>query len=223
MNGQPAINQLISLRADNGQEYASRVEDVGDGCLTVARPLDLPAEHGLWVGCTVETTWHVSSGLCVLPCKLVGVRREGAVPLWDIDIVGNGWREQRRAFVRAAVMGTVALRWASADGTGHEATGVVADLSEAGVRCTSKSQSLVDHPPTDSPVELLLKTSGNSFELHADVLRVTEVSPTDGHPTAPPQWQIVLLFADQGKIADDLRRIVFNQQLLERNGRRATQ
>jgi hypothetical protein len=46
---------------------------------------------------------------------------------------------------------------------------------------------------------------------------VARVSPAD-HQLDAPHWQVVLVFIDPGRTADDLRRIVFNQQLRERNG-----
>jgi hypothetical protein len=194
------------------------VEDVDDRFLTVARPLDLPAEHDLQVGSAVMTTWWVSSGVWVLPCRLVEVRREGRVPLWDVEIVGEGRREQRRAFVRAAVTGPVSMRWSVTGQGEYRASGVIADLSEASLRLVSRDRAVADHAPVGGCIEVSLRTAGKSFELHAELLRVSPVSGLLQND-ASTQWQVVLRFTDPGKAADELRRIVFGQQLRDRNGR----
>jgi c-di-GMP-binding flagellar brake protein YcgR len=213
MSGLPAMNQLISLRTDNGQEFASRVEGVDDGQLSVARPLDLPAEHELRAGSKLMVAWHIPNGIWVLPCVLVQVYREGLLSLWAVEVSGEAWREQRRAFVRAAVMGTVSLIWTNREEE-FEASGVLADLSEASLRFTTGDEHLSRRAPAGTEVELTLRTPGNSFTLPAQVVRV---SPSDQRPDGP-RWQVVLVFINPGRIGDDIRRIVFNQQLRERNG-----
>jgi hypothetical protein len=208
------MNQLIALRTDAGHEFASRVEGVGDGVVTVARPLDLPAEHDMRPGSKLMVAWRIPNGIWVLPCQLTGVRREGMLSFWDVLVTGDPWREQRRAFVRAAVMGTVGLTWTARDDEKLEASGMLADLSEAGLRFISSDEKLIRRAPSGTEVEVELSTPGNAFTLQAQVVRV---NPSEQHPDVP-QWQVVLVFIDPGRTADDLRRIVFTQQLRERNG-----
>ena len=209
MSEMPAILQLIMLRDDLGQEFASRVEDVGDGMLTVARPLDLPAEHRFDVGSEVFTTWREPTGVEVRPGRLREVRREANVSLWDIELTGAGWREQRRSFVRAAVPGRVTVRWTAADGGAGVASGALLDLSEAGMRCMTTAAELVTVEAAGTPLKIELETAEKSFALVGEVLR--------GMPDREPgSWQLVVVFTDPGKAADDLRRIVFAQQLRDR-------
>lgn len=207
MSELPAILQLIMLRDDLGQEFASRVEDVGDGMLTVARPLDLPAEHRLDVGAEVFTTWREPTGVEVRPGLLREVRREANVALWDIELTGAGWREQRRSFVRAAVPGKVTVRW-TADG-GGVASGPLLDLSEAALRFSTTAAGLVDAEVARLQVRIELQTPEKNFELAGEVLRALP-------DRTPGACQLVVLFTDPGKAADELRRMVFAQQLRDR-------
>jgi hypothetical protein len=216
MNGLPATNQLITLRADTGQEFGSRVEGAGETMLTVARPLDLPVENDLRVGSRIMTAWNVENGVWVLPGQLSQTRREGVVPLWDITVIGDPWREQRRSYVRAAVMGTVALRGTSETLGGFEASAVIADLSEASVRCVTTDPALAAHSRTGTSLEISLQVGGSCFELQAEVARVI-ASDQPSQASELPQWQAVLVFVEPGRAADDLRRIVFTQQLRDRD------
>ena len=209
MSELPAIHQLVTLRDDLGQEFASRVEDADDGALTVARPLDLPVEHRLQVGAEVFTTWLLPTGIEVRPGRLTGVRKEGLVSLWDIELTEPGWREQRRSFVRAAVPGKVTLQWKSDEDVQRVARGLLLDLSEAGLRCTTSSEELGDEGRPRLPLRLTVETSEQKFELDGEILRV-------GPAREAGLWQVVALFTEPGKAADDLRRIVFAQQLRDR-------
>lgn len=209
MSGLPAILQLIMLRDDLGQEFASRIEDLGDGALTVARPLDLPAEHRFEVDSEVFVTWREPTGVEVRPGRLRDVRREANVSLWDIELTGAGWREQRRSFVRAAVPGKVTLRWAASDGSGGVASCPLLDLSEAALRCRTTVAELATAEAAGRGVRIELETPDKTFELTGEVLR----GVPDREPAA---WQLVVVFTDPGKAADELRRIVFAQQLRDR-------
>jgi c-di-GMP-binding flagellar brake protein YcgR len=218
MMGLPSVNQRIALRADTGDEFASRVEDVGGTRLTVARPLDLPAEHELRIGSEIMAAWHVDDGVHVLPCKVTRIRREGVVPLWDVEVMGEPWREQRRSFVRAAVMGRVAMHWTTIDEVEREATGLISDLSEAAVGFVSKDRVLETSAPAGITAEISIKTPGQHFELEGEIVRATALL-AQAPSTDPAQWQVVVRFSNPGRTADDIRRIVFNQQLRDRHGR----
>jgi c-di-GMP-binding flagellar brake protein YcgR len=217
VNGLPVINRRIALRAHSGAEFASRVEDVGDDWLTVARPLDLPPGERPRVGTEFTTTWQAENGIFGLTCRLAGVHRQGIVPLWDMDVVGRGWREQRRAYVRASVCGTARMKWAGEKGDERVVGGALIDLSEAGLRYVCRDADLAAHALVGSEVEVSFQTGGKEFELAASVLRVARSEVRTWHTGATP-WEIVTLFTDPGRAADDLRRIVFDQQLRARNG-----
>jgi c-di-GMP-binding flagellar brake protein YcgR len=220
MNGLPTINRRITLIAASGQEFASRVEDVGDNWLTVARPLDLPVGQQIAAGSGLMATWHAPNGICTLPCRLVTIRREGAVRLWDVDVAGQVWREQRRAYVRATATGMVQMRWSADedDETVLETSGALEDLSEAALRYRCRDRNLDAEALVGAKVSMSLHMRELSVDLPAEVVRVARtVMRVPSREPAP--WQIVLRYINPGRVADDLRRIVFREQLRERNGR----
>ncbi len=218
MDGLPALNRPITLIADSGDEFSSRVEDVGPDWLTVARPLEVPVDSRFLTDARFLTTWRADNGIHVLPCRLATARREGRIRLWDVDVVGEGWREQRRAFVRSPVPGTVAIRWPGVDGTECETTGPLEDLSEAALKfeCRDGSVSVPDLP--GRVVEVSMLTRGQQFHVTGEIVRVAP-APVRGRSLEVAPWHVVARFVDAGKVADDLRRIVFREQLRIRNGR----
>ncbi|SOD73943.1 hypothetical protein SAMN05892883_3133 [Jatrophihabitans sp. GAS493] len=218
MDARPVINQPIIIRADLGDEFSSRVEDMGDDWLTVAQPLDLPAEHAFVEGTEFMTTWQADNGLYVLPCELVTIHRDGAMHMWDVGITGEVRREQRRAYVRARARGTVTMSWRSRDKVSHEVTGALEDLSEASLRFMCRDRSVVDADFHGLKVKTLLETAEKEFNLSSEVLRV-ERSEVVEHSSETGPWSVYLIFSDHGKAADDIRQIVFREQLRERNGR----
>jgi c-di-GMP-binding flagellar brake protein YcgR len=228
MNGLPTINRRITLISASGQEFASRVEDVGEDWLTVARPFDLPIGQPIVAGSGLMATWHASNGICTMPCRLVTTRREGAVRLWDVNVAGQVWREQRRAYVRAAAIGMVSMRWSLGEPDEHagsqpsetefETSGALEDLSEAALRYRCRDRNLDAEALVGATVSMSLHMREISVDMPAEVVRVVRtIQRIPSREPAP--WQIVLRFVNPGRIADDLRRIVFREQLRERNGR----
>lgn len=220
MNGLPTINRPITLTSISGQEFASRVEDVGDDWLTVARPLDLPAGLPIENGSDLTASWKAPGGLCVMPCRLVSTRREGTIRLWDVNVAGRIWLEQRRAYVRTTATGAVAMRWSTDDESEREISGALEDLSEAALRFQCRDRDLDARALVGKPVEMTLRMRDDEFDLAAEVLRVARSVPSESD-RGPAPWQIVLVYTNPGRAADDLRRIVFREQLRERNCRSA--
>jgi len=243
MSGLPAMDQAITLRTDSGQDYPSRVESVRATSLTVLCPLDLHTEDRVVAGSTLLATWYVANGIWVLPCQLVAIRREHQAWLWDLDVVGSSWREQRRSFVREEIMGTVNLRWleshpdATADAqpsdSNRQAVGVIADISEAGLRCVTRDRVLAEHAQAGTKIDVLVKLPGRSLNLRAEITRISDRMPPSGRApsraTAAMQrseadagrWEVVLMFTDPGRVAEELRKVIYNFQLRTALGSRA--
>jgi c-di-GMP-binding flagellar brake protein YcgR len=217
MNGLPVLNRPITLIADFGQAFASRVEDVGEYWLTVAKPLDLPVEHPFLEGAEFMTTWKGHDGIYVLPCQLLNSRREGVVRLWDMGVVGQPWHEQRRAYVRARASGTVTMRWSLDGETEYESCGALEDLSEAALRFVCRDDRVLAQDVVGATVSVSLSTRYKSFELQGDIVRIARSAVSTKTRESGP-WDVVVRFTDPGKAADDLRRIVFREQLRDRNG-----
>jgi hypothetical protein len=213
----PVLSRPIGLRAASGAEYASRVEGVGEGWLTVASPRAITLGTMPDVGAEFDTIWAANNGICGLPCRLTDIRRQGVVPLWDLDVVGVGWREQRRAYVRASVWGSVRMTWQVDDERGGEAAGAVIDLSEAALRFRCRDTTLNEAELIGGPVQVALTTRDQDFELAASVVRMARAPGAAGTGELAA-WDVVVLFSDPGKDAAALRRIVFQAQLRERNG-----
>ncbi|SDJ21832.1 hypothetical protein SAMN05444157_2322 [Frankineae bacterium MT45] len=218
MEARPVINQPIIIRADLGDEFSSRVEDMGDDWLTIAQPLDLPAEHTLVEGAEFMTTWRADNGIYVLPCELVTIHRDGAMHMWDVAITGEVRREQRRAYVRARARGTVTMSWRGRDKISHEVTGALEDLSEASLRFMCRDRSVSDADFHGVQIKTHLETAEKAFDLRSEVLRV-ERSEVGEHSSETGPWSVYLIFSDPGKAADEIRQIVFREQLRQRNGR----
>lgn len=211
MDGTPDINERVTLRMPTGAEYDSRVEGRAGQRLTVARPLDVAVEDDPPPGDGLLVCWLVPRGVQVLPCAMAGTRREGRVALWDVEVAGEAWREQRRAFVRAALPGTATVSWLGARRRDLVRATVV-DVSEGGLRCRTESPTLERAEP-GIPVDVALEVAGRRFDLAAQVVRVHPPDTRTGG-----QWECVLAFVDAGRTGDELRKLVFEQQLRERNG-----
>ncbi len=210
MTALPDIHALIVLR-DDGREYLSRVEDGATDQLTVARPLNLPAHHTIAIGSNFELSWSRPNGIQVVPVVLAATRREGRVGLWDVSVVGDGWREQRREFVRAEVAGRVHLRiTAATDGHRDDLTGTLLDLSESGLRCEVLAPALREALLPGQALTVGINAAGSPFVLMAELVRVAPST------TASNKLELALVFLDHGRTADELRRVVFSQQLADR-------
>ena len=221
----PPINRLIALRDDAGDEYRSRVEDVEDDYLVVARPLDLRTAHGFAPGSTLVVTWPDENGINAVPAELVESRTEGAVGLWVVQVSGESWREQRRAFVRVPVVGSVTVRigavpeeptrtarrpQAAAAAELPETTGRLIDLSEAALRCALPSADLEAVGP-GADVIAQFQAAGSDFEIPGTILKLT---PSERQPG----WtETVLTFSVSEDKASAIRRIVFAEQINIRN------
>ena len=96
----PAINSLVQVSVSGGDSYRSRVEDAGDGLVTVAAPLDLPVTDIPELGTPLAVRWGAGArGRYVLTGPLVEILT-GTPPRWVMRPDGPPRIEQTREFVR---------------------------------------------------------------------------------------------------------------------------
>ncbi|HEU5271631.1 MAG TPA: hypothetical protein VFU36_17020 [Jatrophihabitans sp.] len=239
----PAIHRLVTITDQDGREYLSRVEDVGDGMLTLARPLTLPVEHQFQIGQPLLVSWPDPDGLTLATVRLTETRQREHLGLW-LTVVEDLRRQQRRQFVRVPALGPIeltAIGGAAGEPFPHVA-GQLLDVSEAGLRCVLRSS---DAEALAGAADLLASfaLAGTRFTLPAALLRAersrrTEPSGeagtsgkagTSGNGKAEPSGkgngktepsgrpeplaECVLTFELDERAAADLRRLVFAEQL----------
>ena len=209
----PAIHRLVTITDEDGREYRSRVEDVGDGMLTLARPLTLPVEHPFRLGRLLLVSWPDPDGLTLATVRLAETRQREHLGLW-LTAVEDLRRQQRRQFVRVPALGPIELMavGAPAGEPFPHVAGQLLDVSEAGLRCLLHS---ADADALAGTFDLLVSfaVAEARFTLPAALLR-TEASRKGEQLT-----ECVLTFEVDDRMAGDLRRLVFAEQLRLRRSR----
>ena len=209
----PAIHRLVTITDQDGREYRSRVEDVGDGMLTLARPLTLPLEHEFQLGQPLLASWPDPDGLTVATVRLTGTRTREHLGLW-VTAVLELHRQQRRQFVRVPALGPIELMAVGTE-SGQpfpHVAGQLLDVSEAGLRCVLRSS---DADLLAGAPDLLagFALAGTRFTMPAAMLRI-EPSRKDDQLT-----ECVLTFEVDERESAELRRLVFAEQLRLRRTR----
>jgi hypothetical protein len=203
----PDVNDPVVLRDHADREYHSRVEHVGDGELTVARPLDLRVDSDLGPEANLLVTWGSSRGIVLLPTRLVAEEAEGRLRFWLLQVTGDGWVEQQRRFVRVPVSGSVTL-WPRGDRTvGAKVRAHLVDVSEAAVRCTVPAAAADEEFAEGVDVTASFRLGDGEFAIPARV---------ESHrPSARPDElaELVVVFAEPVRDADALRKQIYAQQL----------
>jgi hypothetical protein len=197
-----------------------------------SRPLDLQASHGFTDGAPLMITWPDENGINAVPAELVASRTEGAVGLWVVQVVGAPWREQRRAFVRVAIMGPIKLTVLAAGpaadtlatkpvdatpdiarqqttGPSNAATSLssrLIDLSEAAVRCALPTAGIEAVQPGTS-VTVDFHAGDRDFSLPGTVLKLADSQRQAGRTEA------VVTFAPSEEKASAIRRTIFAEQI----------
>ncbi|HJQ02974.1 MAG TPA: PilZ domain-containing protein [Jatrophihabitans sp.] len=217
MSTTPRVNCLVTLTDELGRQFRSRIEDMGDETLVLARPLDLPVEHAFGVGAPVSLSWPDRAGVVTVDTELVESQLPGRLGCWLVRVLGPYRVQQRRQFVRVPVAGVAQLRFLDAD-SGRPQDPVTARLirlSEAAVRCVVS----LDDATGISLEDLLVVsfTMGSSrFALDASVLKL-EPATRDKAVV-----ELVLAFRIEENQAAALRRLVFAEQLRLRDEATAT-
>lgn len=200
----PNVNDPVVLRDHADREYPSRVEDLGEGLLVVARPHDLPADETFGRGTQLNVVWADADGVVtLLPTRIMAAHVEGSLQLWSLAVTGPAVREQRRRFVRVAATGPVTFR-SAADET-EVVTGSLVDVSEGAVRCTVRAGAADGFMGDRNQVIAEFRFGTVDFAAPG---RVEFLRPTT-HPAELEE--LVVVFDEQ--VADALRKQVFAQQV----------
>ncbi len=212
----PQVHCLVTLTDQLGRQYRSRIEDVGDGLLVLARPLDLPVEHEFGLGAPVLVSWSDPAGVIEADTELLDSQLPGRLGCWLVRELGPYRVQQRRQFVRVPVPGLARITVLDAQSGQPRAplTARLVTLSEAAVRCALPAEQAVGIGPND-PVSVKFAVSGNEFELAASVLKLQPARHEDR------VLELVLLFELDESTAAELRRLVFAEQLRQRSEERA--
>jgi len=210
---QPRVNDLVTLLDQDDREYRSRVEDVEGEVLTVARPLDLVVDHRLDLGAELLVSWAATNGIAVLPVRLIAAHTDTAVATWSLSATRDGWIEQRRRYVRVPASGPLELRLLGDGQTVEALSGTLVDMSEGALRCMV-SDVQADTLETDL-VRVGFRFGDQAFDIPGRIVfRRSGTQPT----------QLVVLFDEPVREADQLRRQIFAQQLrsVQRPDRRSS-
>ncbi len=226
MHGTLWIGALVMLRDLREEVLVSRVESVGDGSLTVAKPMGVPAAYPYPIGTRFDVLWTGPTGLHVLPAELTATRAEAPVLLWELAVTADPWVEQRREFARVPVFGRVAV-WPAGDRayrddgddepTGDEPMvdpsaltsarhGYLVDMSEAAI--AASMWSTPDDPllTAGTGVECSFTARGEVFH-RAGRVHSARASAQDGE-----MWVVIQLTQTERE-AKSLRRQVFAAQV----------
>jgi hypothetical protein len=212
----PQVHCLVTLTDQLGRQYRSRIEDVGDGLLVLARPLDLPVEHEFGIGAPVLVSWSDPAGIIEADTELLDSQLPGRIGCWLVRELGPYRIQQRREFVRVPVPGLARISVPAAESgqPGAPLSARLVTISEAAVRCALPAEQAVGIGLGD-PVSVQFALSGNDFQLTASVLKLQPARHEDR------VVELVLLFEVDESTAVELRRLVFAEQLRQRSEERA--
>ncbi len=205
MDLRPGLNEPVTLHAQAGPEYRSRVEGLASELLTLAGPLDLPLEADHRPGTDWLVSWSVRGGVAVLPTQLVATHSEHGLGLWSLAVTGTGWVEQRRRFVRVPAFGRVSLRSREGGADDDAVPGTLVDISEGALRC-SVDPAHAAAPLLDEKVLACFRFGDLEFAVPA---RVVSRRAAARHVAAE---LLVVLFDEPNRDADALRKQIFAQQ-----------
>jgi len=202
----PDVNQPVLLFGEGG-DFASRVEDVNETALTLARPFGLPLETELDDGLPFEVRWTAPEGLYALPVRVTERAIDGKIRIWHAEPVGTARLINRRSHVRVPVALAMTIEY------GEETIeGALLDVSEAALRC-QVSEALPAGPAEGEPhggdgredaVTVRFGLAGDDFELAGTLFRST--------PTRSGV-ELVITLPDDDRTATMLRRAVFAEQI----------
>jgi hypothetical protein len=197
----PEVNQPVLLRGEDG-EFASRVEDITEAALTLARPFGLPLDTDLDAGRPFEVQWTSASGLYAMPVRVTERAVDGKVRIWHAEPVGRAHLTNRRAHVRVNVALPLAIEYA--DET-FEAS--LLDVSEAALRCQIPEPLPEREDPDDTCLRVTFALGGEEFDLEGELYRST---PTRG------VHELVITLPTDERTRSALRRAVFAEQIRAR-------
>lgn len=218
MTDLPEIGDAVAIRDPDGGTYPSRVEDLADECVTIAKP-ELAATSEPYDETTeLLLTWTLADRVMVVPVALTRSHAQGSVRLWDLGVAGDGWTEQRRAHVRVEVTEPVTLvpitrtLRPSADAD-DVLRGWSVDVSEAAMQCVVDGDIEDASLAIGARVQAQFVLRGTMHEYRGQV-RFHRAANESG------QVRLVVAFEHTQADADALRREVFAAQLDARRSQR---
>ena len=203
----PQVHDPVILRDPADRQYASRVENLGEGLVVVAQPTGLSEDQGFGQGTEVSVVWAEGVDVvAVLPTRILMAHTQGPLKLWSLAVIGSASLEQRRRAERVAANGAVTLRAPKGVATAP-VPGKLVDISERALRCTVRAGSADGFLGSHNQVitEFGLGTTGFAIPGRVEFARATK---------QPTQWEdLVVLFDQPVAKADTLRKHLFTQEL----------
>jgi hypothetical protein len=196
-----AVNQPVLLRGDSG-EFASRVENITDEALTLARPFGLPLDTDLDDGRPFEVQWTSNAGLYTLRVRVTERAIDGKIRIWYAVPIGRVRMTNRRAHVRVAVAVPMTIE------IDEEAIpAALLDVSEAALRCQITDRLPQREDPEDRSLRVTFTVGGEEFTLAGTLYRKT---PGRG------STELVITLPQDERTASSVRRAVFAEQIRAR-------
>jgi c-di-GMP-binding flagellar brake protein YcgR len=169
----------------------------GDALVLSPPELRVLLLHRPCVGDDVVVAWTARGARYEMRCAVTAMERDDG---WRLQRKGPAERVQRRAYVRAGLVSACSVQLPTG-----AVTGVVLDLSEAGMRC----RVALDVPPAEGDqVAVELPRERGSLALISEVVRVRRDDPGT--------VELGLRFLATEHVADRLRKQVFAFLLRER-------
>jgi c-di-GMP-binding flagellar brake protein YcgR len=206
----PPINSLLFVAVNDETTYRSRVEDIDSDILTVAAPIGAGDIDVPEVGADVAVFWVGSRTRYVLPVRMVGVTRQRPAR-WQIQPTGQPQPETRRRFVRGGGGKPIRLTGVPNAGDGLDFTtvdpgeGMIADISEGGVRCRMPAGEFTP----GQRVTVRISLDGSNIEV-AGTVHTVRPDPESGQP------EVIVTYELPEETAQIIRRYVFSWELAER-------
>jgi hypothetical protein len=170
----PPSGQTVVILDEDGHEHRSVVEAVTDEQrMELRRPAGLAIGVPLLIGDVMTLTWTAGENTVgMVRARLVAMRRHDELAVWDVELIGEPWKIERRAHVRVNVDGTIRVSQVvdqDAPTAGRSAEGSLVDISEAAVRCALDAREIWASR-RNSHVLVVFELGGHAFELPGRVV-----------------------------------------------------
>lgn len=207
MEHRPKVHDAVVLRDHAGRQFASRVENLGEGLVVVAEPANLSENEAFPNGTDLDVAWAEADDLVtVLPTRILATHAEGALTLWSLIVTGPASNERRRRVERVEATGPVVLRSPGDDET-PGVMGSLIDLSERAVRCSVQTGSADGFLSDRNEVVAKFSVGTADFAIPGRV----EFARATKRPTELEE--VVVLFDEPVADVDALRKHLFAQQV----------
>jgi hypothetical protein len=201
----PQSGERVELLDEDGGEHRSAIHSVSDGMLTVRRPAALAPGVPVLIGAELVVCWSAGEDAVskVRGC-IAAIRYDGDLLLWDLALVGEPWREQRRRWARVELTGPITVTEVVDEarslpaGSEH---GELLDISEVALRCVIPAGAIWASR-RNARLRLSFTLPDQPFELNARVLTSRVPAGT------PNRREVVAQFEAAPEQLEALRRYV---------------